>query len=263
MSETIITPIRTPGTPDHPPGEPTGQARPGSFLWKMLTTTDHKMLGIMYIVTCFIFFFIGGLMALLIRAELFFPGMQFLSNEQFNQLFTMHGTVMLLLYGTPIVVGLGELLWDCFGDSRRPGGAPANVAFQANQLGCQGVVCSRVGDDRLGRELIRFLEQQGLETGWVQRDSRHPTGGATASVSFRQRARASNETAAKVRLAAARGRRHGVPIPPGHTRCSSWRASRRSRRQGPSGRRALWRAGRPKSIRTSRSCSSPASLPLH
>ncbi|WP_200836411.1 cbb3-type cytochrome c oxidase subunit I, partial [Dietzia lutea] len=95
---------------DHPPGEPTGNARPGSFVWKMLTTTDHKMLGIMYIVTCFIFFFIGGLMALLIRAELFFPGMQFLSNEQFNQLFTMHGTVMLLLYGTPIVVGFANYI---------------------------------------------------------------------------------------------------------------------------------------------------------
>ncbi|MBM7230234.1 aa3-type cytochrome oxidase subunit I [Dietzia cinnamea] len=95
---------------DHPPGEPTGNARPGSFVWKMLTTTDHKMLGIMYIVSCFIFFFIGGLMALLIRAELFFPGMQFLSNEQFNQLFTMHGTVMLLLYGTPIVVGFANYI---------------------------------------------------------------------------------------------------------------------------------------------------------
>ena len=93
---------------DHPPGEPTGNSRPGSFVWKMLTTTDHKMLGIMYIVSCFIFFFIGGLMALLIRAELFFPGMQFLSNEQFNQMFTMHGTVMLLLFGTPIVVGFAN-----------------------------------------------------------------------------------------------------------------------------------------------------------
>ena len=95
---------------DHPPGEPTGDARPGSFVWKMLTTTDHKLLGIMYIVTCFIFFFAGGLMALLIRAELFLPGMQFLSNEQFNQLFTMHGTVMLLLYGTPIVVGFANYI---------------------------------------------------------------------------------------------------------------------------------------------------------
>ncbi|HJC28931.1 MAG TPA: cytochrome c oxidase subunit I [Candidatus Dietzia intestinipullorum] len=93
---------------DHPPGEPTGDARPGSFVWKMLTTTDHKLLGIMYISTCFIFFFIGGLMALLIRAELFLPGMQFLSNEQFNQMFTMHGTIMLLFFGTPIVVGFGN-----------------------------------------------------------------------------------------------------------------------------------------------------------
>ena len=95
---------------DYPPGEPAGNGRPGSFVWKMLTTTDHKMLGIMYIVSCFIFFFIGGLMALLIRAELFFPGMQFLSNEQFNQMFTMHGTIMLLFFGTPIVVGFANYI---------------------------------------------------------------------------------------------------------------------------------------------------------
>ncbi|MBB0969972.1 cytochrome ubiquinol oxidase subunit I, partial [Dietzia aerolata] len=74
----------------------------------MLTTTDHKQIGVMYVITCFVFFFIGGLMALLVRAELFFPGMQFLSNEQFNQLFTMHGTVMLLFYATPIVIGIGN-----------------------------------------------------------------------------------------------------------------------------------------------------------
>jgi len=76
----------------------------------MLTTTDHKQLGIMYIVTAFTFFAIGGLMALLMRAELFHPGLQFLSNEQFNQLFTMHGTVMLLLFGTPIVWGFANYI---------------------------------------------------------------------------------------------------------------------------------------------------------
>ena len=69
----------------------------GSFIYKMLTTTDHKLIGMMYIVACFVFFLIGGLMALLMRAELTHPGLQFLSNEQFNQLFTMHGTVMLLM----------------------------------------------------------------------------------------------------------------------------------------------------------------------
>jgi fructokinase len=79
----------------------------------------------------------------------------------------------------PVVVGLGELLWDCFDDSRRPGGAPANVAFQAGQLGCRGIVCSRVGDDPLGRELIDFLASQGLDTDWIQRDPDHPTGTVT------------------------------------------------------------------------------------
>lgn len=89
---------------------PTGGARKGTLAWKMLTTTDHKQLGIMYIIMSFVFFFLGGLMALLIRAELFSPGLQYLSNEQFNQLFTMHGTVMLLLFGTPIVWGFANYI---------------------------------------------------------------------------------------------------------------------------------------------------------
>ncbi|EUA90528.1 cytochrome C and Quinol oxidase polypeptide I family protein [Mycobacterium ulcerans str. Harvey] len=72
----------------------------GNLVYKLLTTTDHKLIGIMYVVTCFIFFLIGGLLALLMRTELATPGLQFLSNEQFNQLFTMHGTVMLLFYAT-------------------------------------------------------------------------------------------------------------------------------------------------------------------
>ncbi|EFV14338.1 cytochrome c oxidase subunit I [Segniliparus rugosus] len=82
----------------------------GSFLHKMVTTTDHKVIGNMYIVTCFGFFLVGGLMALLLRAELARPGLQFLSPEQFNQLFTMHGTVMLLLYATPIVFGFANVV---------------------------------------------------------------------------------------------------------------------------------------------------------
>ncbi|WP_028462758.1 cytochrome c oxidase subunit I [Nocardia sp. 348MFTsu5.1] len=82
----------------------------GSFIYKMLTTTDHKMLGIMYLCACFAFFLIGGLMALLMRAELAAPGLQFLSTEQFNQLFTMHGTVMLLMYATPIVIGFANVV---------------------------------------------------------------------------------------------------------------------------------------------------------
>lgn len=84
---------------------------------------------------------------------------------------------------SPIVVGLGEILWDCFADSRRPGGAPANVAFHACQLGCRGIVCSRVGSDALGDELIAFLQSQGLQTDWVQRDPGHATGTVTVDLS--------------------------------------------------------------------------------
>src|SRR5690606_40268891 len=53
--------------------------------------------------TTFAFFMIGGAMALAIRAELFQPGLDLLSPEQYNQLFTMHGTIMLLLFAAPIV----------------------------------------------------------------------------------------------------------------------------------------------------------------
>src|SRR5690606_34927255 len=62
----------------------------GSALYRMITTTDPKVLGILYLVSATAFFLIGGLLALLMRGELARPGLQFLSPEQFNQLFTMH-----------------------------------------------------------------------------------------------------------------------------------------------------------------------------
>src|SRR6184192_3423379 len=64
----------------------------------------------MYLVTSFAFFMVGGAMAMLIRTELARPGQQFLSQEQYNQLFTMHGTIMLLLYATPIVFGFANYI---------------------------------------------------------------------------------------------------------------------------------------------------------
>lgn len=82
-----------------------------------------------------------------------------------------------------IVVGLGELLWDCFEDSKRPGGAPANVAFHAEQLGCRGIICSRVGRDQLGNELCDVLAEQGLDLTYVQRDPGRPTGTVTVDTS--------------------------------------------------------------------------------
>ncbi|WP_072690885.1 aa3-type cytochrome oxidase subunit I [Rhodococcus marinonascens] len=89
---------------------PPRQGPKGSFIYKMITTTDPKVLGILYLATSIAFFLIGGVMALLMRAELAVPGMQFLSNEQYNQLFTMHGTIMLLLYATPIVFGFANYI---------------------------------------------------------------------------------------------------------------------------------------------------------
>jgi len=66
------------------------------------------VLGVMYVVTSLTFFMIGGLLALLMRAELAQPGLQFLTPEQYNQLFTMHGTIMLLFYATPVVFGFAN-----------------------------------------------------------------------------------------------------------------------------------------------------------
>ena len=64
----------------------------------------------MYIATSFTWFMIGGLMALFMRAELARPGMQFLTPEQYNQLFTMHGTIMLLFYATAVVFGFANFV---------------------------------------------------------------------------------------------------------------------------------------------------------
>ena len=89
---------------------PPRRLRKGQALLDTLTTTDPKKLGLMYLFTSFAYFLIGGVMALMMRAETAVPGMQFLSNEQYNQLFTMHGTIMLLLYATPIVFGFANYI---------------------------------------------------------------------------------------------------------------------------------------------------------
>jgi fructokinase len=84
---------------------------------------------------------------------------------------------------TPLVIGLGEVLWDLFPSGRKPGGAPANVAFQAAQLGGRGAVASRVGTDELGDEIVEYLKARGLELSALQRDPVHATGRVTVDVS--------------------------------------------------------------------------------
>jgi cytochrome c oxidase subunit 1 len=84
--------------------------RKGNILVKWITTTDHKTIGYLYLITSFIYFCIGGVLALVMRAELFTPGLDVLgSNEQYNQLFTMHGTIMLLLFATPLFAGFANV----------------------------------------------------------------------------------------------------------------------------------------------------------
>jgi cytochrome c oxidase subunit 1 len=73
-----------------------------SGLWSWITTTDHKRIGILYGVTAFIFFLIGGLEALFIRLQLARPENTLVSAETFNQLFTMHGTTMVFLAIMPM-----------------------------------------------------------------------------------------------------------------------------------------------------------------
>jgi fructokinase len=83
----------------------------------------------------------------------------------------------------PIVVGVGELLWDCFDGTRRPGGAPANVAYHASQLGSVGAICSRVGLDEAGDVLTDTLADRGLSVANIQRDATHPTGHVSVDAS--------------------------------------------------------------------------------
>jgi len=69
------------------------------------------MIGNLYFVTTFAWFMIGGLLALLIRAELVSPGLQVVDDKlQFNQLFTMHGTIMLLLFATPLFAAFANAI---------------------------------------------------------------------------------------------------------------------------------------------------------
>jgi cytochrome c oxidase subunit 1 len=82
----------------------------GQAIVSALTTTDHKVIGYLYLATSFGFFLIGGLMAMAIRAELAEPGVQFFGGERFNSLFTLHGTLMLLLFATPLFGGFANVV---------------------------------------------------------------------------------------------------------------------------------------------------------
>ena len=82
----------------------------GQTLVSWITSTDHKVIGYMYLYTAFFFFIVAGLMAMVIRIELFSPEMLLQSKDQYNQLFTMHGTIMLFLFATPLFTAFGNIM---------------------------------------------------------------------------------------------------------------------------------------------------------
>src|SRR6201998_2433619 len=71
-------------------------------------TTDHKKIGIMYLVLTFVFFILGGVEALLMRTQLSQPGNTLLSGERYNELLTLHGTTMIFLFVVPVMAGFGN-----------------------------------------------------------------------------------------------------------------------------------------------------------
>src|SRR2546423_807015 len=73
-----------------------------------VTTTDHKKIGIMYLVATFVFFMLGGVEALLMRLQLAQPGSTLLSGERYNELLTLHGTTMIFLFVVPVMAGFGN-----------------------------------------------------------------------------------------------------------------------------------------------------------
>jgi cytochrome c oxidase subunit I len=143
MSMSTITPPAQAPVPAPP------SYRKGSVLASWLSSTDHKVIGHLYLITSFFFFMIAGLMAMIMRAQLLGPDNHLVSDQQYNELFTMHGTIMLLLFATPLFVGFANEIMPL------QIGAP-DVAFpRLNSLSYYmfafgGTVSGDLGRDRAG-----------------------------------------------------------------------------------------------------------------
>lgn len=81
------------------------------WLWKeWLTTVDHKKIGIMYIISALAMLFRGGMDAMMMRVQLAFPGMEFLDAQHYDEIFTTHGTVMIIFMAMPFLIGLMNII---------------------------------------------------------------------------------------------------------------------------------------------------------
>jgi cytochrome c oxidase subunit 1 len=94
------------------PTRPESHADHGARTWRdyFRVNTDHKVIGIQYTVTSFFFLLVGGLLAMLIRAQLAKPGMQFLTPEQYNGVFSVHASLLIFLFVIPVFAGLANFV---------------------------------------------------------------------------------------------------------------------------------------------------------
>jgi cytochrome c oxidase subunit 1 len=94
------------------PTRPEDHSGHGAYSWKdyFRPNTDHKVIGIQYVVTSFFFLFVGGLMAMLMRAELASPGRQFVDANTFNGLFSVHASLLIFLFVIPVFAGLANFV---------------------------------------------------------------------------------------------------------------------------------------------------------
>jgi cytochrome c oxidase subunit I len=102
-----ITAERSPASDDHV-AHVVWKESPG--LLGFFSSVDHKRIGVRYIVTAFIFFFLAGLQALVMRAQLAGPDGHVVGPQTYNELFTMHGVSMIFLFNTPVLAGFGNYL---------------------------------------------------------------------------------------------------------------------------------------------------------
>ena len=94
------------------PTRPEDHSGHGARSWKdyFRVNTDHKVIGVQYLTTTIFFFFAGGLLALLVRAELARPGMQFVDTQTYNGLFSVHASLMIFLFVIPAFAGLANFV---------------------------------------------------------------------------------------------------------------------------------------------------------
>jgi cytochrome c oxidase subunit 1 len=94
------------------PTTPEDHSSHGAYSWKdyFRVNTDHKVIGIQYVTTTIFFFLAGGLLALLVRAELARPETDFVDTQTYNQLFTVHASLMIFLFIIPAFAGLANFV---------------------------------------------------------------------------------------------------------------------------------------------------------